>query len=71
MSIVLTEIESIHGTVPQKMVFYRCQDSSGVWHPYGPVITSDPAFDAEAHKTVVASKVAEALAEAEAAQVIG
>ncbi len=71
MSIVLTEIESTHGVVPQKMIFYRCQDSTGAWHPYGPVITSDPNFDADAHKAVVAEKVAASLAEQEALQVIG
>jgi hypothetical protein len=72
MSIVATEIDSIHGAVgQQRMIFYRCQDSDGVWHPYGPVITIDDSFDAESHKTVVATKVAEALAAAEAEQLLG
>ena len=67
MSIVATEIESIHGAIgQQRMIFYRCQDSEGAWHNYGPVITIDDAFDADAHKAVVAAKVAESLAEAEA-----
>ncbi len=71
MSIVATEIDSIHGTTgQQRMIFYKCQDSEGVWHPYGPVITNDDNFDADAHKTVVAIKVAESLAEAEAAQLL-
>lgn len=71
MSIVATEVESIHGAVgQQRMIFYRCQDSQGVWHPYGPIITIDDDFDAEAHKTVVAAKVAESLAEAEAQELI-
>ena len=72
MSIVATEIESIHGAVgQQRMIFYRCQDHLGQWHPYGPVITVDGAFDAEAFKTVVAGKVAASLAESEAEQVLG
>ena len=72
MSIVATEIESVHGALgQQRMIFYRCQDSEGAWHPYGPVITIDDAFDADAHKTVVAAKVAESLAEAEAEQLLG
>ena len=63
MAIVATEIESVHGAVPgQRMIWYRCQDSEGLWHPYGPVITIDAGFDADAHKAVVAAKVAEALA---------
>ena len=71
MSIVATEIDSIHGTTgQQRIIFYKCQDSEGVWHPYGPVITTDAAFDADAHKTVVAVKVAESLAAAEAAQLL-
>ena len=71
MSIVATEIESVHGAVgQQRMIFYRCQDSEGVWHNYGPVITIDDNFDADAHMTVVAAKVAESLAEAEAEQLL-
>lgn len=66
MAIVATEVESIHGAANQKrMIFYRCQDSQGVWHPYGPVITIDAAFDAEAFKPTAALKVAESLAVAE------
>ena len=71
MSIVATEIESVHGAVgQQRMIFYRCQDHLGAWHSYGPVITTDNAFDAEAHKTAVALKVTDSLAESEFAQVI-
>ena len=70
MSIVATEVESIHGTSGQRMIFYRCQDHLGAWHKYGPVISNDDAFDADAHKAVVAVKVASALAEAEAQGVI-
>lgn len=66
MSIVTTEIESIHGSAgQQRMIFYKCQDHLGVWHNFGPVITTDDAFDVEAFKTVVAGKVAETLAEIE------
>jgi hypothetical protein len=52
------------------MIFYRCQDHLGAWHNYGPVITSDDAFDAAAHMTVVAAKVAESLAAAEAGELL-
>ena len=56
MSIVATEIDSIHGRIgQQRMIFYRCLDDAGAWHSYGPVITIDDAFDAEAHKVVVAA----------------
>lgn len=72
MSIVATEIESIHGSAPgQRLVFYRCQDSDGLWHRYGPVITTGDSFDAVAFKTTVAEKVAESLAAAEALAVLG
>ena len=71
MAIVLTEIECIHGDVnSQRMIFYSCQESQGLWHTYGPVISNDPLFDANAHKSIVASKVAELLADAELEQVI-
>ena len=67
MAIVLTEIESVHGDVnSQRLIFYRCQDSQGVWHPYGPVISNDPTFDADAYKSSVAVKVADILAAQEA-----
>jgi hypothetical protein len=71
MSIIATEIDSIHGAVgKQRMIFYKCQDSQGLWHPYGPVITIDDAFSVEAHKVIVAAKVAERLAVCEFEQVI-
>lgn len=69
MTISVTEIESIHGDA-HRMIFYRCQDHLGAWHSYGPVITTDTNFDADAFKATVAVKVAEALAESEAEQVI-
>jgi hypothetical protein len=63
MSIVATEIESIHGAAnQQRMIFYRCQDHLGEWHSYGPVITIDSNFDADAHRAVVAARVADSLA---------
>lgn len=70
--IVATEIESVHGSLgQQRMIFYRCQDHLGVWHPYGPVITTDDNFDAEAFKVTVAAKVSGRLAEVEFDQVVG
>lgn len=71
MSIVATEIESIHGASDQqRMIFYRCQDHLGVWHSYGPVISNDTSFDADAHRAAVAEKVAAALAELEASAMV-
>ena len=72
MSIVSTEIESVHGAdTGRHLVFYRCQDSQGNWHDYGPVVTIDDNFDANAFKTAIAAKVSAALAAAEFEQVIG
>ena len=65
MTIVNTEIESTHGQGANRMIYYRCQDHEGIWHSYGPVVTRDAGFDADAHKSVVAERVAEALAAAE------
>lgn len=65
MAIVETVIDSIHGDLPQRGIYYRCRDDSGEWHDYGPVIVSDASFDAEAYKAVAAARVAEQLAEAE------
>ena len=63
--IVATEIDSVHGAdTGRHMVFYRCQDSQGAWHSYGPVMAA-PGFDREAFKSVVAVKVAESLAAGE------
>lgn len=68
--IVATEIESIHGaTTGRHLVFYRCQDSQGVWHNYGPVHAS-AGFDAEAFKSVAAAKVTASLASAEFERVL-
>jgi hypothetical protein len=66
VSIVTTEIESIHGAASeQRMVFYRCQDHLGVWHSYGPVITIDADWDADAFMPTVAEKIARRLADGE------
>ena len=65
MSIVATEVDSVHGSDQGRhLVFYRCQDHLGAWHAYGPVHAA-AGFDREAFKTVVAAKVAERLASAE------
>jgi cation transport regulator ChaC len=65
MAIVKTEVESTHGAGSNRMIYYRCQDHEGIWHSYGPVITIDERFDADEHKSVVAVRLAEALAAAE------
>jgi hypothetical protein len=72
MSIVATEVESIHGASSgHRMIFYRCQDHLGTWHSYGPVTTTDPNFDVEARGAIVAVKIAEYLAEAETESLLG
>jgi hypothetical protein len=53
-----------------RMVYYKVTDDFGGDHRYGAVITVDPAFDAEAFKTVVEAKVAAMLAENEFNQLI-
>lgn len=71
MGIVATEIESIHGEASgRRLIFYRCQDDLGVWHSHGPVITIDPNFDYEAHKTVISQKVEDILAQSEIEEVL-
>ena len=60
---------SIHGT-KQRLVFYRVEDDAGGVSEYGPVITSDPAFDPVAHIPVVEGKMREGLAAAEFERVI-
>ncbi len=71
MAIVATEIESIHGAANQKrLIFYKCQDHLGVWHNYGPVY-AEPGFNIDAHKTIVAAKMTESLANTEFELLIG
>ena len=66
---IATISDDIQGS--PRLVYYQVTDDFGGVHNYGPVITSDPAFDAEAHKTVVLDSVTASLAEAEFNQVIG
>jgi len=67
---VKVEVASVHGT-KQRLVFYRVEDDAGGVSEYGPVITSDPAFDPAAHIPVVEAKMREALAAGEFERVIG
>ena len=64
------EVSSVHGT-KQRLVFYRVEDDAGGVTEYGPVITSDPAFDPVAHIPVVEAKMREGLAAGEFERVIG
>lgn len=60
MSIVSVEVDSVHGSAEgQRMVFYRCLDDQGVQINYGPVFTTDPSFDAEAHCAILLAKLQE------------
>jgi hypothetical protein len=70
MSIVSTTIISDETSGSRRMIRYRCTDSAGGTHDYGPLITVDPNFDAEAHKSTVAEKLAYVLAEQEADEVL-
>ena len=70
MSIVSTEIVSDTTNGPMRQVVYRCTDSEGGTHDYGPVCTVDPAFDEDAHAVIAAAKVAHRLAELEADEVL-
>lgn len=71
MSIVATEVESIHGGLGQeRMIFYRCQDHLGVWHSYGPVRTTDDNFDVNALMPAISEKTARVLAEKEFAEAL-
>lgn len=69
MSIVAVEVVSDTGTAPREVRF-RVQDSSGAWHDYGPVFTN-PQWDAEAFKPLLAAKVAAQLAQREFEQALG
>ena len=70
MSIVSTAVHVVNNTPQTRLAYFYCTDHLGVVHPYGPVITSDPQWDADAYKTTAAEKVAEALAAREAAQLL-
>lgn len=72
MSIEKVEVESIHGAKgQQRMIFYKAQDHLGVWHSYGPMVTSDDDFDEDAFKAVVEGKIEERLAAQEFEALIG
>jgi hypothetical protein len=58
--IVKTTIESIHGS-KSRMIFYKCIDSDGKTHKYGPVITSDEKLDAESLLDSIAKRVQQSL----------
>ena len=67
---MIVEIDSTHGD-RQRMIFYRITDDAGGVHQYGPVITIDPEFDPEAHKSVVLAKMQESLAAQEFDALLG
>jgi hypothetical protein len=68
---MIVEIDSDQTWETPRRVYYKVTDDFGGVTYYGPVFTSDPAFDPEAFKTTVAAKVAENLAEQEFNEVIG
>jgi len=58
MSIVSVEVDSVHGSADgQRMIFYRCLDGQGIRVNYGPIITTDPAFDPQAYCQVLLDKL--------------
>jgi hypothetical protein len=62
MSIERVEIESIHGDGGLdglRMIYYRCIADDGCVALYGPVITSDPAFDGSAYCEMLRAKLNE------------
>ena len=67
---MLVEIEADQTWETPRRVYYKVTDDLGAIHHYGPVFAA-PDFDPEAHKAVVAAKIAESLAQAEFEQVIG
>lgn len=67
---MLVEIDSDQTWETPRRVYYKVTDDAGGISYYGPVFTSDPLFDVEAFKTIVAAKVAESLATQEFEQVI-
>jgi hypothetical protein len=54
-----------------RMIYYKVVDDFGNDHRYGPVFTTDPAFDAEAYKFVVQTKVSDMLVQNEFNHLIG
>ena len=60
MSIVSVEVDSVHGSAEgQRMIFYRCIDDQGQTINYGPIMTTDPGFDAEAYCDILLAKLQE------------
>jgi hypothetical protein len=66
VSIVSTVVHSIEESGGVRVIRFRCTDNVGQEYFYGPVITSDPAFDPQAKLADVAAKVESQLAEREA-----
>lgn len=64
MAIVATEIVSNTMVGVTRYVVYRCQDSYGEWHQWGPVFAPE-SFDADAHKATIAERVQAYLEQAE------
>ena len=64
MSIVATEIDIAGPEGGKRIVWFRCQDHLGVWHPYGPVL-ADPGYDPQTKVAMVEAKVLASLADAE------
>ena len=58
MNIEHVAVESIHGD-PQgsRLVFYRCVARGGQESVYGPVITTDPGFDAQGYCALLLAKL--------------
>jgi hypothetical protein len=71
MSIVSVEVISDTQRGGTREIVYRCTDSIGGTHDYGPVLTIDADFDADAHKAVVEASVENALADAETRELLG
>lgn len=70
MSIVATEADVFGNLGGDRIILYRCQDSTGRWHLYGPVRTNDDNFDVDAQKATAAAKIGAMLAEREFNSVI-
>jgi len=70
MSIVSVTLNAVASGPTQRLLYYTCTDHLGVVRECGPVVTNDPAFDAEAHKAVISAKLTDALAALEAASLL-
>lgn len=56
---MIVEIEADQCWETPRRVYYCVTDDQGNVTQYGPVFTSDPDFDPEAYKAVVAAKMTE------------